>query len=135
MLAPSFAQRTIINLLLSFVGIKRINEDVRTHFFNPNNPRPPFVRKKTNHQKPTQESGRSPPQIRSQRKTKLDSIHPQHHYTTRLLTNSLALLLAFTFFGCIEDNITVGEIFQEQTSLGAYPKLISVETEFLTLPT
>jgi hypothetical protein len=48
----------------------------------------------------------------------------------RLLTNTLALLLTFTFFGCIEERSSFGENFQEFSTVGAFPKLVALESNF-----
>lgn len=48
----------------------------------------------------------------------------------RLLTNSLAFLLAFTFFGCMEKSTFFGDTFQEFSSYGAFPRLVEVESNF-----
>ncbi len=57
-------------------------------------------------------------------------IHTHIHLIMKLITISSALVLVFTIFSCTPERITVGENFQEQTTLGAFPKLVSVETDF-----
>lgn len=44
----------------------------------------------------------------------------------KLLTNSLALLMAFALFSCNEEKNFYGENFNDHSSIGAFPKLLTI---------